>query len=80
MAKKYKKLKSPSYHLGNSILNKIEERGLTKSEFGRLINVERQNVQHILSRKSMDTALLSKISKALEHDFFKELSNELKKD
>lgn len=43
---------------------------MTVSEFGRRINKSRENIYSIYSRKSIDTALLQKISEVLEHNFF----------
>ena len=40
------------------------------------IPCERTNVYNIFRRKSMDVRLLMRISVILEHDFFKELSEE----
>lgn len=38
----------------------------------------RQNVYDIFRRESIDTSLLSRISAALGHDFFKDLSDDIK--
>ncbi len=43
---------------------------MTVSEFGRRINKSRENVYSIYKRKTIDTGLLTNISKVLEHDFF----------
>lgn len=40
------------------------------------INCERTNVYNIFSRKDISTGLLQKISVILNHDFFKELSQD----
>ena len=40
------------------------------TELGALINTSKQNVYGIFKRKSIDTQLLAKISRALAHDFF----------
>ena len=41
-------------------------------------NCDRTNIYKIFQRPSIDTALLSRISKALEHDFFVDLSENIK--
>lgn len=48
----------------------VNQKGISVSEFGRRINKSRENVYSIFKRKSIDTDLLSTISKVLEHDFF----------
>jgi transcriptional regulator with XRE-family HTH domain len=57
-------------HLGKLILAKLKEKRISKSEFARLINRSRQNVQDILERESLDTQLLQEVSKALDYNFF----------
>ncbi|MFH2142880.1 MAG: hypothetical protein ABIJ97_10685 [Bacteroidota bacterium] len=49
----------------------VKEKGLSVTEFGKRINTHRRNVYDIFKRESVDTELLQKISKVLEHDFFK---------
>ena len=48
----------------------------TPSWLARKINCDRTNIYKIFQRPSIDTALLSRISKALDHDFFADLSDE----
>jgi transcriptional regulator with XRE-family HTH domain len=57
-------------HLGKLILAKLKEKRISKSEFARLINKSRQNVQDILKRESLDTQLLQEVSNALDYNFF----------
>lgn len=57
-------------HIGNLIKKRVEEKGMNKSEFARRINTTSQNVHGIFKRKSIDTALLQKISEVLAFDFF----------
>lgn len=57
-------------HIGNQIKQVLEERGLTISEFARRINFSRENVYSIFKRPTMDIALLQKINKVLDYDFF----------
>jgi transcriptional regulator with XRE-family HTH domain len=59
-----------SIHLGKLISAKLKEKRISKSEFARMINKSRQNVQDILKRESLDTHLLKQISKALDYNFF----------
>lgn len=57
-------------HIGQQVKNKVEQLGMNKSEFGRRINMSRQNVDSIFNRPSVDTELLAKISEVLNYDFF----------
>lgn len=66
-----------SVHIGKIIKQKVDESGMSKSEFGRRINTSPQNVYGIFKRKSIDTDLLSKISDVLETDFFRYYSKTL---
>lgn len=62
-------------HIGEKIQNRIQEIGISKSEFARRINKARQNIEIIIQKKSIDTQLLLEISKALDHDFFQHYYN-----
>lgn len=57
-------------HIGSSIKEVFEGKGMTISEFGRRINKSRENIYSIFRRKTIDTGLLIDISGALDHDFF----------
>ena len=57
-------------HIGNKIKSIVDKKGMSVSEFGRRINKSRENVYSIYIRRTIDTGLLSTISKVLEHDFF----------
>ena len=62
-------------NIGSKIKSIVSKKGMTVSEFGRRINKSRENVYSIFKRKSIDTALLLKISEVLEHDFFQYYTN-----
>ena len=64
------KIKTPDVRLGEAIEKRLWELHLTKAELGRRIGVARQNVQNILSKGSIESDLLLKISEALEFNFF----------
>lgn len=57
-------------NIGSKIKVIFDKKGMTVSEFARRINKSRENVYSIFRRKSIDTALLTKIGDVLEHDFF----------
>jgi len=56
--------------IGKIIREIAENRGITKTELGRRLNMSSTNVHKIFKRESIDTALLQKISTVLEYDFF----------
>lgn len=56
------------------IKERMEQRGTSVSWFARQLCCERTNVYSIYRRSSVDTALLVKISRVLEYDFFAEIS------
>lgn len=57
-------------HVGQAIKKRIDELGMTKSEFGRLIGVPQQHINRILERDTMETKKLIKVCQALEFNFF----------
>jgi hypothetical protein len=57
-------------HIGEKIRDKAQEKRIGPSELGRMINTSKQNIYSIFRRKTIDTELLLKLSKALDHDFF----------
>lgn len=63
-------------HIGQQIKLILEERGISAIEFAAMIHCNRSNVYDIFQRKSIDTQRLKIISKALQHDFFIDLSKD----
>ncbi|MDD6552098.1 MAG: helix-turn-helix domain-containing protein [Prevotellaceae bacterium] len=59
-------------NVGLLIEQRLNQLGISKSEFGRRIGVAQQNVNRILEKASIDTDKLVKISKVLEYNFFKD--------
>jgi hypothetical protein len=57
-------------HIGERIRLRAKELRIGPTELGRMINTSKQNVYGIFHRKSIDTELLRKLSKALQCDFF----------
>lgn len=57
-------------HIGNKIKQVFEESRLQIKDFATKINKSRTVVYNIFERKTIDTGLLYKISKVLDHDFF----------
>jgi hypothetical protein len=57
-------------HIGQQIKLVLENKGISVTEFAKRIIKSRENIYSIFNRKSIDTALLIKISEVLEFDFF----------
>lgn len=49
----------------------------TVTWFANELHCKRTNVYDIFNRQTVDTELLVRISRILEHDFFRDLSDEL---
>jgi len=62
-------MKFNGIHIGTIIKQKMNEKSMTVTEFACRIDKERSTVYDIFERKSIDTELLIKISKALDYDF-----------
>jgi len=60
-------------HIGSIIEKKLREKSIIITEFADKIGCTRSNVNDIFTRKSIDTELLIRISKALEYDFIRNI-------
>jgi len=67
-------------HIGQRIKEVMDEKRLSVIWLSKTINCERTNVYNIFSRQDISTSLLRKISMALGHDFFKEVSKDLSRE
>ena len=61
-------------HIGRMVKSVFDESGLSVAEFARRIHCERTNVYKIFNRQSIDVETLVKISEALEHNFFEDVT------
>lgn len=66
-------------HIGRRIEDELRYQERTIAWFARKLYCHRQNVYDIFKRDSIDMMLLSRISYILNHDFFKDLSDEMQK-
>ena len=64
-------------HIGKRIEQVMTEKRYSAVWLVKAINCDRRNVYNIFKRKNLDTALLKRISIALHHDFFKDLSDDI---
>lgn len=63
-------------HIGQRIKQVMAEKNLSVIAAAKVINCERTNVYNVFARKDINTNLLRKFSVLLDHDFFKELSED----
>ncbi|MDE6826237.1 MAG: XRE family transcriptional regulator [Paramuribaculum sp.] len=65
-------------HIGIRIKEVLDSKskGQTATWFAQQLHCDRRNVYSIFSRASIDTDLLRRISVILDHDFFRDLSEE----
>lgn len=72
-------METKSIHIGERIKSVMKEKNKTAATLAQALGCERTNVYNIFHRKSIDIKLLWSISLALEHNFFKEFSDEVQK-
>lgn len=60
----------PTLEIGRLIEAELRRQQRSVSWLGRQINCDRRNVYNIFTRRSIDTEMLLKISRALRVDFF----------
>lgn len=64
-------------HIGKAIEAEMRRQERSPAWLARKINCERTNIYYIFSQPSINTDMLARISRALDHDFFRDLSNTL---
>lgn len=57
-------------HIGHEIANRINQLGISRSEFARRVGMLQQHVKALLDKQSLDTEKLSRICEALDFNFF----------
>lgn len=63
--------------IGSLIEGEVRRQQISIGEFANRIDCERNNVYNIFKRNNMDILLLKRISKVLNRNFFKELSDDM---
>ena len=67
-------------HIGQLIREELKQQGRTVTWLSKAINCDRTNIYNIFERDSIDSNLLTRISKALNKNFFEILTEELNSD
>lgn len=65
-------------HLGNMIEKELRRHGKSVYWLASSVNLERSGIYKLFRRKNISVQLLLKISVALQHDFFEDISELLK--
>lgn len=64
-------MKINTVSIGEIVRQKVEEAGISKAQFAKALNIQRQNIEKTVFQKhSLDTDLLCAISNYLECNFF----------
>lgn len=63
-------------HIGQHIKEVMRQKGVTATQLAKDICCARTHIHRIFHKENMDIALLERISKALNYDFFRDLSDE----
>ncbi|MBQ9253988.1 MAG: helix-turn-helix domain-containing protein [Bacteroidales bacterium] len=63
-------------HIGQHIKSVLKAKNVTVTSLALRIGTTRTNMHKIFQKESIDILLLLRISKELNHDFFKDLSEE----
>ncbi|MCD8302008.1 MAG: hypothetical protein LUC44_03205 [Prevotellaceae bacterium] len=64
-------------HIGNCIRKKLKEGGHSVSWFALQICCTRTHCYKIFRKESIDTELLERICRVLNHNFFEDISNNI---
>ena len=65
-------------HIGQHIKEVMQQQGATATQLAKDICCARTHIHRIFLKDNIDIALLERISTALNHDFFRDLSDEFR--
>lgn len=63
-------------HIGYKVKAVMKQKQVSVKELSEMIKTDYSNTYRILKRQNIDIILLQRISKALDYDFFLELSKD----
>lgn len=67
-------------HIGHDIQREVEKQGRSTVWLSRELGCHRTNLYKIYDRASIDTNTLLRISKILDHDFFRQYSQTVREE
>jgi len=62
-------MKLSKVHIGEKINEVLYQKGISKAQLARLLEIKPQSVDYLLKRKSIDTDMMYNISEILDYDF-----------
>lgn len=65
-------------HFGNMILNQLRQQRRTVAWFAKEMGSTRSNMYKILNKPHLNSEFILRAMRLLEHDFFREASEQLK--
>ncbi|MBR5984561.1 MAG: helix-turn-helix transcriptional regulator [Bacteroidales bacterium] len=65
-------------HIGQHIKEVMKQKGVTATQLANDICCARPHIHRIFRKDNIDIGLLQRISKALDHDFFRDLSDDFR--
>ena len=71
--------KSEMVHIGELIKSELNQQGRSASWLAKQLCCDRSNIYSIFKRQSIDTMMLMRISRVLNHNFFDVYCNDYKK-
>jgi len=63
-------MKNSNINIGQEIEKIVKERGYSKAEYARKLGIKPQSVAYQFERVTIETDMLLKVCRVLEHDFF----------
>ena len=66
------------FHAGHIIKRVFDEQGRTVAWFAKKMHCNRTNIYKMFEKRHLNSEIIQRASKALEHDFFLELSQAMK--
>lgn len=74
-------MKIKRIHIGQVVRSKVEERGMSKAQFARMLGIQRQNIEKtVFNKHSLDSDLMCAISEILDCNLFNYFSDCNKKN
>lgn len=66
------------FHVGHIIKAVFDEQGRTVKWFAEKMHCNRTNIYKMFEKSDLNSEIIARASKALDHDFFLDISNKMK--
>lgn len=67
------------FHVGHIIKAVFDEQGRTVKWFAEKMHCNRTNIYKMFEKSDLNSEIIARASKVLDHDFFLDISNKMKK-